>query len=789
MSSSTATHPLSRLARRSAGMLCMALCGHAVADVIDIQAVLQDGLDASSMGIHGKSLSAGTLADLDQASLNYGNQLEDARSRSLWEAIPAGSTDPLAEASRVGLTKALAQHVAAIEMIRAASIGEVERAKEWRSVIALPKYASAVDGTLALEKLGRYGLNRGEISKLLSKEYLTWQSARVRELGDELRRLIAQGRSTPELLTLRASETERLADFPESILVSAGLGERQEVSPADTEARYRQLLMLAGSGSATLATLQRADDSWRVGLESALPILLSSEDIRQRERILIKLLRLVPKEYGSGVRDGEITVPLEYQEAKSFFTQSWLMVNELLPAWRIQSPPGHEARASQLLAEMGKLDGDIIGKHDPAAIQDDVKRIQEILGVEFGLKLTKAQGNGRSIVEETALEIRSLLSESLSEANAGRWKKAEKLRLDAYINFDLEIEPRVIPRNPELGFRSERAFLEGDPDKPGIKAALDAHASPEALASTYGRALASLDECVSLVKVGLSPTAAAISAAIIVLREGLEAVVILAALLAGMRGVENRTVRRQIGTGAWSALGTSAILFVASQRILKGLSRYGEMLEAVISVLAVLILLLVTNWVFHKYYWTGWNSRLRDMSKSARNNSLEGIAMIGVGFMTIFREGFETTLFMQSLILEAGIKPVAEGLLMGGGLIAAMGVMIFKLGAKLPYRKMLVYTGILVVFILYTFLGSTVRLFQTVGWLPIHPISGLRLPVWMGQWLGIYPTWEGVIIPMMAFAYVGGAWLWVKILSSRQIDDSRCNSSPLSGRQASALQG
>ncbi len=68
-----------------------------------------------------------------------------------------------------------------------------------------------------------------------------------------------------------------------------------------------------------------------------------------------------------------------------------------------------------------------------------------------------------------------------------------------------------------------------------------------------------------------------------------------------------------------------------------------------------------------------------------------------------------------------------------------------------------------------TFFGSTARLFQTVGWLSIHSIKGLTLPTWMGTWLGFYPSWEGVLIPMLALVYVGGAWLWVKLSSRRAV--------------------
>ena len=86
---------------------------------------------------------------------------------------------------------------------------------------------------------------------------------------------------------------------------------------------------------------------------------------------------------------------------------------------------------------------------------------------------------------------------------------------------------------------------------------------------------------------------------------------------------------------------------------------------------------------------------------------------------------------------------------------------------KLPYRKLLVVTGVLVVSIMVSFLGSTTRLFQTVGWLPVHPVPGLHVPAWAGLWLGLYPSWEGLLIPPLALVYVGGAWLWQKWTSAR----------------------
>jgi high-affinity iron transporter len=191
----------------------------------------------------------------------------------------------------------------------------------------------------------------------------------------------------------------------------------------------------------------------------------------------------------------------------------------------------------------------------------------------------------------------------------------------------------------------------------------------------------------------------------------------------------------------------------------------------VVSVLAVIILLMVTNWVFHKFYWVGWNAKLRSLSKASQeavSNRWEWLALIGVGFLTVYREGFETTLFMQSLLLEGSVWPVVVGLVAAVVFVGGIGLLIFKFGAKLPFRKLLVVTGVLVVSIMVTFLGSTVRLFQTVGWAPIHPLPWLQLPAWTGLWLGLYSSWEGLLVPPLALIYVGGAWLWVRLQSRRE---------------------
>jgi high-affinity iron transporter len=508
---------------------------------------------------------------------------------------------------------------------------------------------------------------------------------------------------------------------------------------------------------------------WRETVEATLPNLLKPEDVTRLERLLVRFVKLVPKEYRNGVANSHITIALEYREAKQFTEQALALTNELAPVWRRDRTAAftqfHEA-LHEALETMSLR----IHKLAPVeAVEESAKTAANLLEDKFEISARRA-GAKSDVIEETALEVRTALIDSLAAAKADQWEEAESLRLDAYTSFDSEIEVRVLPRNPELGRRTERSFLDGGTGEPGIKALLDRRAPIEELTDGYERTFALLDESVGLLRVSVSPATISFTAFSIVAREGLEAVIVLAALLAGLRGAENQTTRRWVGTGAWLAMAASGLTFWLSKTLIQSLSRYGEKLEAVVSILAVFILLMVTNWVFHKFYWVGWNAKLRSLSKASQksvSDRWEWLALLGVGFLTVYREGFETTLFMQSLLLEGSNWPVVVGVLVATAFIAIVGLSIFKFGAKLPYRKLLVVTGVLVVSIMVTFLGSTVRLFQTVGWIPIHPIPSLNIPAWAGLWLGLYPSWEGLLIPPLALVYVSGAWLWVRFQSYR----------------------
>ena len=138
-----------------------------------------------------------------------------------------------------------------------------------------------------------------------------------------------------------------------------------------------------------------------------------------------------------------------------------------------------------------------------------------------------------------------------------------------------------------------------------------------------------------------------------------------------------------------------------------------------------------------------------------------------LGFSSVFREGFETVLFLQALQLSSGTGIVLAGVTLGLLATAAVGAMTFALERRLPYKRMLIVTGVLISLVLVVLVGNTMRGLQGVGWLPITPLD-LELPLWTGTWLGVFPTVETLCAQGGALAFVLGSYFAAERLRHRR---------------------
>ena len=349
---------------------------------------------------------------------------------------------------------------------------------------------------------------------------------------------------------------------------------------------------------------------------------LSDQDVSRLERLLVRFVKLIPQEYHNGVADGHILIALEFREATQFSQQAQSLVNELGPVWQRDQPDAYTKRRHRELVEKFETLRRTVAQKAPVEEIDPRKRrrFPNILEGDFQLSARRA-GDKSNVIEETALEVRAALNNSLAAAKADQWQEAESQRLDAYTGFDAEIEPRVPAARPRnWAATSSAALSTARPEAPGIKALLDRQAPMDELEAAYSRTLDGMDKqhqpalkrrchrgpsrsrrfpsspAREWKRWSCSPRCWRVYAASNRLARG-----------AGIVG------------GAWLGVpGASAITFWLSKTIVQSLSRYGEKLEAVVSILAVCILLLVTNWVFHKFYWVGWNAKIRSLSKAAQ---------------------------------------------------------------------------------------------------------------------------------------------------------------------------
>src|SRR4051794_22911022 len=145
------------------------------------------------------------------------------------------------------------------------------------------------------------------------------------------------------------------------------------------------------------------------------------------------------------------------------------------------------------------------------------------------------------------------------------------------------------------------------------------------------------------------------NSAIIVFREGLEAVLIFAAVTASFLGANKRR-RRPVVLGAACAFGASVLTWFVVQAVLDAASPLGPRLEAITGFVAVVVLLLVLNWFVHKVYWSEWIGRHHRQRRRllARTGLSATIGLVALGFTSVYREGFEVVLFLQNLELKAG---------------------------------------------------------------------------------------------------------------------------------------
>jgi high-affinity iron transporter len=274
-------------------------------------------------------------------------------------------------------------------------------------------------------------------------------------------------------------------------------------------------------------------------------------------------------------------------------------------------------------------------------------------------------------------------------------------------------------------------------------------------------------------------SAATLDIGVLVFREGLECILVLAAITATM-GASSDDYRRPVAAGAGAAFVATLATWWAAIGLIDDLTQKVSALnlQAATGLLAILVLLVVMNWFFHKVYWTGWISlhtekkrHLLDRAKTpaaSRANLWWGFVLLG--FTSVYREGFEVVLFLQSYRLKCGGRIVLYGVLLGLLFSGAVAVLTFLAHRRLPYRRMLVLTGVMLGAVLLVMVGEEAQEMQLAHWIATTPLPRLAalIPPWMGLWFSVFPTVETLAGQAVAALLVGGSYFAARFEWRRQ---------------------
>lgn len=485
-------------------------------------------------------------------------------------------------------------------------------------------------------------------------------------------------------------------------------------------------------GSEALSALERdlalafADPAAITAAQARLlayaPVDLSPEERLRRARLLRRFTALVWEEYRDGVRDGRVTVALEYNEALLFRERAAVLLGDLTPFVDAAAV----ARLAHLMDEMA-----VIMARKDDGIEARVTEALALIDAAFG---EEAATGGYALAVDALPAALAELSLMVAQED---WDGAEMKRLEAYSWYDPDIEGRLIARAPSEALRLEARFWEGTAARPGLGRLIAARASAPDLEAEIAGIKQDLAAARARIEAPVSTTAAVAQSSAILFREGLEAVLILAALLAALRaeGVDQSRFRAAMGAGIAAALAASVALWAATRWLFSISTLAREALEGGTALVAAAVLV-----------WLVLGLAAKGGHVSAMRRQLAGRAskatVCALAFLVVFREGFETVLFYEALLVDASALPVLGGLMLGGAAALAAGWLVLVSGRRLPISLFFRVTTVMLAGLAVVLTGAGIRGLQTAALIGATPIAWFPDRDWLQLWLGLFPVAE-----------------------------------------------
>jgi high-affinity iron transporter len=356
-------------------------------------------------------------------------------------------------------------------------------------------------------------------------------------------------------------------------------------------------------------------------------------------------------------------------------------------------------------------------------------------------------------VSPVAFSIQTM-ERSLAAWKEGHGEEAYQLAVTAYLEgFELA-EGSIDDVDRDLRTRTEQAMMAYR------NAVRDPVVASSSVPARYEAAVHLLNECQERLNArGVSPTANFVSSLIIILREGLEAILVLAAMAAFLTKTQRREGLPWLHGGWIIALLLGALTWVVSSKLISISGAQREVTEGLTALLSSAVLLYVGFWLHNKSSTAKWNTFIRSqMTGVTKEGSWLGVGL--VSFLAVYREVFETVLFYEALWVQsdaAAKSAILAGLGTGVAVLVILSWLIIRFSVRLPLGIFFGASSALLAAMSVIFAGQGVAALQAAGKLPASAINFPTLPL-----LGIYPNMQGVALQILLLALIVGGWLYMR---------------------------
>ncbi len=348
--------------------------------------------------------------------------------------------------------------------------------------------------------------------------------------------------------------------------------------------------------------------------------------------------------------------------------------------------------------------------------------------------IESSEGSMSGMAEQVVNEVRGLLEKSLNVYKAGEVDNAAEIAFDAYLAYE-KIESNLIIKDKRLGVNLESTFSR-------YRGEIKRNAPFEHIESINKEINLDLARGLELLKSETGFTGMFFQSFSIIVREGFEAILIIAALIAFLIKSRNQARIKSIHLGVVIAILASFATAYIIHEVLHLNMASQELLEGWIMLVAVAVLFSVSYWLVSKIDNKKWQEYINKQMRGALSKG-NTLTLSVVAFISVYREGFETVLFYKALYLyaEGATSGIIPGFLAGCVVLAGVFYLINTLGMRIPIKWFFGFTSVLLYYMAFTFMGKGLHELQMGEQLTMTAANFLpNIP-----WLGIYPTWETFI--------------------------------------------